>query len=152
MKRRKEIIRRCLIGAPIGVLICNITLIAISLVVNDGNYYSVVPELISYCGSETNAVIVQTICVLLYGAMWGGISVVWEIDEWSILRQTLTHFVICTITTIPIAYFTGWMSHSLLGLIKYIAIFVGVYLMVWLSQYSSMKKKVEQLNRKLDER
>lgn len=82
---KKTILKRCFMGAPIGVLVGQIISIWISVTINDGTYYAVVPELIDICKSETNAVIMQTICTLLYGIVWAGSSVVWEIDEWSIL-------------------------------------------------------------------
>lgn len=36
--------------------------------------------------------------------MTGG-SVIWEIENWSILRQSVTHLIICSVTMFPVAYF-----------------------------------------------
>ena len=102
---KKKVIIRCLIGAPIGLALSTIITIAISLTLGDGHYYAVVPELIADCGTEINAVLLQAICSLLYGAAWAGASLIWEIDDWSILRQTVTHLIVCSLCTFPIAYF-----------------------------------------------
>lgn len=56
---------RCLIGAPIGLALSTIITIAISLTVGDGRFYAVVSELIADCGTEINAVLLQTVCSLL---------------------------------------------------------------------------------------
>ena len=136
-------------GAPIGLAFAQMMCIVISLLINDGNYYTVVPELITICKSETNAVIVQTICALIYGAVWAGISVIWEMDEWSILKQSVIHFLISSIVTFPIAYITRWMEHSISGVLFYYGIFATIYVGIWLSQYLAMRKKIEQLNAKI---
>lgn len=149
---KKTIITRCLIGAPLGLAVSTIITILISVVVGDGNYYPVVPELITECGTEINAVLLQGICSLLYGAAWGGASVIWEQDEWSILRQSVTHLIVCSAATFPVVYFMHWMDHSVAGAIRYFSIFLGVYIVIWLSQYSAMKKKVEQLNQRVKEK
>lgn len=148
---KKEVVVRCLIGAPIGIAISTIITIIISFVIGDGTFYAVVPELIDDCGNEINAVLLQTVFSLLYGAAWAGASVIWKIENWSILRQTLTHLLIVSLATFPIAYFLRWMNHSVSGILLYFGIFVVIYAIIWFSQYSSIKKRVEQFNAKVKE-
>ena len=147
---KRKVLLRCLAGAPIGLAISTIITIIISLTVNDGVYYAVVPELIDDCGNELNAVILQAVLSLIYGAAWAGASVIWEMDNWSILKQTAVHLVVCSLSTFPIAYFTRWMPHNVKGILLYFGIFFGIYLIIWLSQYSAMKKRVEQINERLN--
>lgn len=146
---KKKVVIRCLIGAPIGLAISTIITIAISLTVGDGRFYAVVPELIADCGTEINAVLLQAICSLLYGAAWAGASVIWEIDNWSILHQTVAHLIICSFSTFPIAYFMRWMNHSILGVLSYFGIFFAIYFVIWISQYYSTKRRVQQINDKV---
>ena len=146
---KKKLLSRCLMGAPIGLAISTAVTILISFILGDGDYYPVVPALIEVCGTEMNAVLLQAICSLLYGAVFAGATVIWEKDDWSILRQTLTYLIVCSLATLPVAYFMHWMEHSLWGVIGYFAIFFGIYLLIWLSQYSAMKKRVQQLNAKV---
>ncbi len=146
---KKKIVIRCLIGAPLGLAISTLITIVISYVVGGGTYYAVVPELTSSLGSEINAVTVQAACSLLYGAAWAGASVIWEADDWSLLKMTVTHLLICSFATFPIAYFMYWMDHSLSGILTYFGIFLMTYAVIWIAQYLSMKKKVAELNRNL---
>lgn len=148
---KKKILHHCLIGAPIGLALSTIITIIISLTVGDGNYYPVVPALITDYGNEINAVLLQAVCSLLYGAAWAGASVIWRKENWSILRQTVTHLLICSLATFPIAYFMRWMQHTVSGILIYFGIFFAIYLIIWLSQYSAMKKRVEEMNRKVRE-
>ncbi|MBQ9136871.1 MAG: DUF3021 domain-containing protein [Lachnospiraceae bacterium] len=146
---KKELIKRCFAGAPIGFTICVGITIVISLIVGDGTYYPVVPELIKICGSEVNAVLVQAIVGLLYGAMFGGTSLIWEMEKWSLLRQTITHLLIVSITTIPIAYFMHWMNHSILGVLAYMGTFFAIYAIIWISIYLSIRNKLNKINAKV---
>ena len=146
---KKKILLRCLLGAPIGLALSTLITVVISLPVADGTFYPVVPELAAGFGSEMNAVLVQTLCSLLYGAAWAGASVVWDRESWSILRQTATHLIICSIATFPIAYFMRWMPHNVSGILLYFGIFLFIYAVIWLAQYSSMKKRVRQMNEKV---
>lgn len=146
---KKEIIKRCLLGAPIGLAIGTIITILISLTVGDGKFYAVVPALITDMGSEINAVLLQTVLSMLYGAAWAGASVVWDAEGWSLLKMTLVHLVIASIATFPVAYFARWMPPTLVGILSYIGIFLVVYIGIWISQYSAMKKRVKEMNEKL---
>lgn len=148
----KKVLLRCLFGAPIGLAIGTMITIIISLVIGDGTFYAVVPELITDCGSEINAVVFQSVLCLIYGAAWAGASLVWENEHWSILKQTVTHLIICSAATFPIAYFARWMPHNANGILLYFGIFVVIYIAIWFSQYSAMKKKVEQINQKLNQK
>jgi hypothetical protein len=146
---KKEIIKRCLLGAPIGLAIGTIITIIISLSVGDGKFYAVVPSLIPEMGSEINAVMLQTVLAMLYGAAWSGASLVWDAEGWSLLKMTLVHLGIASVATFPVAYFARWMPHSLGGILMYIGIFLFIYVGIWISQYSAMKKRVQQMNEKL---
>ncbi len=146
---KKKVLFRCLLGAPIGVCISVCITIMISYIHNDGVYYAVVPELITDFGNEVNAVLAQTLCSLVYGAVFAGSSIIWEVERWSLLRQTVTHLFIVFLTTLPIAYFLRWMPHNAAGVAVYLGIFCGIYLAIWLWQFGAMKKNVREMNDKV---
>ncbi len=146
---KKEIIRRSLLGGLTGLVVSEAITIIISLIIGDGTYYPVVPELVEICGTELNAVLAQTIVSLLYGAMFGGTSLIWEVDKWSLLRQTVTHFLAVTLTTLPVAYFMRWMSPDVAGVLRYMGTFVGIYVVIWLSIYLSIRSKLKKINTKV---
>lgn len=146
---KKEILKRSLFGAPIGLASSTIITIIISLILGDGTFHAAVPSLIQDMGSEINAVILQAVLSMLYGAAWAGASVIWSIDKWSILKMTLVHLAVTSLATLPVAYFAQWMPHSASGILIYFGIFFAIYLGVWLSQYGAMKKRVKELNAKI---
>lgn len=149
---KKKVLTRCLCGAPLGLTISTAIAILISLCLGDGQFYAVPLELIADCGSELAAVIVQTLCSLLYGAAWAGASVIWETERWSLTRQTVTHLLVCSLATFPTAYFLRWTERSAAGVLSYFGIFLSVYAAVWIGQYVGMRQRVKALNAKMKER
>lgn len=146
---KKELLKRCLFGAPIGLAISTVITIIISLIVGDGRFYAVVPSLSVDMGSEINAVILQAVLSLIYGAAWAGASVIWDAEKWSLLKMTLVHLLVTSLATFPIAYFARWMPHSTTGILMYIGIFIAIYIGVWFGQYGAMKKKISAFNKKI---
>ena len=120
---KKNLFYRCLFGAPTGLAISYAITIIISLFIGDGRFHAVVPELTALCGSEINAV----------------------------LRQTITHLIIGSTATFPIAYLLRWMEHSLLGISLYFALFFAIYFVIWFSLYSVTKRRIRQLNARVRE-
>lgn len=149
---KKKIWTRGLMGMPLGLALGTAITIVISLVHNDGTYYAVVPELARDCGGELNAVVLQALLCMVYGAVWSGATVVWERDDWSLLRQSVIHFLIGSLATLPIAYYARWMDRSVWGVLAYFGIFVAVYAVIWLSQYSALKRRVSRMNDKLKQK
>ena len=137
---KKNLFYRCLFGAPTGLAISYAITIIISLFIGDGRFHAVVPELTALCGSEINAVLLQSVCSLIYGSIWAGSSVVWEKENWSLLRQTITHLIIGSTATFPIAYLLRWME-----------LFFAIYFVIWFSLYSVTKRRIRQLNARVRE-
>lgn len=149
---KKKILVRSLLGAPIGVTISLIITIIFSLCLGHGEYFPAPHELIAWCaGNETTAVIVQFICSLIVGVICGSSSVVWEIEKWSLLKQTLVHFAIIAIPFFGIGYIMNWMPHYIFGALGYIGGFIAVYITMWFSIYFSIKTKIKKMNKQLQE-
>lgn len=146
MTMKQTIMRRALVGLPIGIALGYAITIAISLCQNQGMYVAAVPELIAQCGSETAAVGLQFVLCALLGAACGAGSVVWEIERWSLTKQTVVHLILLSLSMLPIAYFTHWMEHSLAGVLTYAGIFIGAYLVIWLALYAAIKRKLKAVN------
>lgn len=146
---RKKVITRVFFGASLGLTICTFISIVISLIYGDGNYFPISYELIEDCGTEINAVILQTVLALIYGSVWGGASVIWEIENWSLLKMTFVHLIICSGVSFPVAYFLRWMPRSIAGGFLFFGIFFIIYTVIWFYKYSYIKKQIKSINDKL---
>ncbi|HIW83039.1 MAG TPA: DUF3021 domain-containing protein [Candidatus Dorea gallistercoris] len=148
---KKKIVLRSLLGFPIGIAVGYLITIFISLVWADGYYSPCMPELISAVGNEINAVILQTVLCGVLGTGFGAGSVIWEMDDWSIVKQTGVYFLIVSVIMLPIAYFTYWMEHSVVGFLLYFAVFLLIFVVVWIVQFMIGKHNVRRMNEKLSQ-
>lgn len=146
VKMKRKIILRGLFGLPMGIAIGFVITLIISACFGNGSFYPVTPELIDTVGNELNAVILQTILCAIMGAGFAAASVIWELDSWSLAKQSGIYFLIISVIMLPIAYVTNWMKHSVVGFISYAGIFVAIFVAVWISQYLSWKRKIKKMN------
>jgi len=149
---KKKAIQRGLLGFPLGVFIGYTITILISLSVAHGYYSPCVPALVDELGSEIGAVVFQAVLCGLLGTSFAAASLIWEKENWSIVKQTGIYFLVSAITMFPIAYFTHWMEHSILGFLVYIGIFVAIFVFMWVFQYFIWKNKIHRINKKMEER
>lgn len=150
MSIKKKILLRAISGLPIGLSIGYLITIAISLIWADGYYASCVPALAETMGSEINAVILQAILFIILGMGFGGCSVIWEIEDWGIAKQTGIYFLIVSLIMMPIAYITYWMEHSFWGVVSYFGIFAFIFAIVWAIQYVRAKHNIKKMNEKME--
>ena len=143
---KNRIIKLALIGFPVGIVIGFVITLIISACIGDGFYYPVTSEFIGLMGNELNAVILQTVLCGIIGSGFAMASVIWELDSWSLAKQSGIYFLIACIIMFPIAYITNWMKHSIAGVLSYVGIFVVIFVIVWLVQYLSWKRKIKRMN------
>lgn len=143
---KKKIILRGILGFPIGIAIGYVITILTSLFVTNGYYMPCVPALISVMGSEIHAVLIQALLCGILGAGFAAGSVVWEIENWGITKQTGIYFIILSVIMLPIAYFLYWMEHSIIGFLSYFGIFVLIFAFIWIIQFVIGKHTVKKMN------
>ena len=142
---KKELLFRVFVGVLGGVVLSYFITIVISLTVGDGNYYPCVPSLIERFGSEVTAVIIQTVLSAILGAGFAGSSLIWEKDEWSLLKQTSIYFGIVSVLMMTVAYICEWMEHSVKGVLSYFGIFFAIFVVVWIVQYLIWKIRISKI-------
>lgn len=143
---KKKIVQLGLLGFPLGIAIGYAITLFISVGIGDSYYYSVNPELMNTAGTELNAVLLQTLMCGVVGSLFSMGSVVWDIDSWSLTKQTAVYFVIASLAMFPIAYFAGWMPHSTVGIVLYVGIFLAIFAICWIVQYLMTKRKINEMN------
>lgn len=146
---KKKVILRGLFGLPVGIAIGFVITLLISICIGDGAFYPVTPELIQMMGNQLNAVILQTILCAILGGGFAMASVIWEIDSWSLAKQSGVYFLVISVVMLPIAYFANWMKHSIAGILSYVGIFVMIFAAVWISQYLLWKRRIKKMNARI---
>lgn len=146
---KRKIMARFIWGVPVGIAIGYMITVFSSLVWADGYYSPCMPELVASMGNEIRAVMLQA---LLCGVLGGGCaagSVIWEIEDWSVVRQTGVYFLVICVVMMPAAYFMYWMEHSVAGFFSYFGIFVLLFALIWILQFMLGKRDVKKLNENL---
>ena len=146
----KKIVSRVLYSFPIGIS-CSVGIsLFLSLLFGEGKYYPFAASLVFFTGSEVKAMLLQTMLSGILGSVFGGMSFIWEIERWSILKQTAVYFLSVSIPMMGISYLLYWMEHSLNGFLLYFLIFVMVFFVVWLFNFAIYWFKVRVINQELD--
>ena len=146
----KKIVSRVLYSFPIGIS-CSVGIsLFLSLLFGEGKYYPFAASLVFFTGSEVKAMLLQTMLSGILGSVFGGMSFVWEIERWSILKQTAVYFLSVSIPMMGISYLLYWMEHSLNGFLLYFLIFVMAFFVVWLFNFAIYWFKVRRINEELD--
>ena len=146
---KKKILLRSLLGIPLGICLGYLITFFISFLWADGHYSPCVPELTLRLGNELYAVVLQTLLCGVLGASFGASSVIWEIEHWGLVKQTGIYFLVISVIMMPIAYITYWMEHSLAGILRYFGIFVFIFIIIWIVQYTIAWHTVKKMNETL---
>ena len=149
---KKQIIVRGSLGIFIGITLGYLITLFISLGYGHGTYIPCVPALVDQMGSQIDAVAVQILMCALLGFVFGASSVIWELDHWSLVKQTGIYFACTALAMFPIAYITHWMEHSLEGFLIYFAIFLAIFVVMWLIQYLFWKNRIKKINGKIQQK
>ena len=148
---KKKLLLRGALGFHIGIAIGYVITICISLVWAGGYYSPCVPELAEALGSEIGAVALQALLCGLLGVGFAASSVIWEMESWSLVRQTGVYFFIISLIMLPIAYVAYWMEHSVAGVLGYFGVFVLIFAVIWGIQFAIGKRNVKKMNEKISE-
>lgn len=78
------------------------------------------------------------------------VEVIWEMDTWSIAKQTGLYFILSSFSMFLIAYFIHWMEHSLIGFICYFGVFLVIFIVIWIIQCFILNKTIRKMNGSLN--
>ena len=146
----KEVIKRALLGFMIGVFIGQTILILESLNAGDGNFYVASAYLETHSRSKLAAVIIQYFITGLIGMTFSAGSIIFELDNWSLLKQTVVHLIVTSVMMYLAGYFCGWFPHTAASTLIWFGVFLVVYIIFWTSFYLYYKKKTREINASLN--
>ena len=140
----KTTLRRAGIGFLLGCVIGNF-IAFIFVLFSEGDGPIVSQKVITMCGGEAEALLLQSFLSGLIGfAGCAGMSF-YEIEKWSLLRIMATHNAVIFAVFLPVSYVLGWFG-SLTELLI-ISIFMLVwYFIIYLIMCAVYRRRVKELN------
>jgi len=68
-------------------------------------------------------------------------SVIYQVDRWSLTRQSITHLVVMLVTVLPALLLSGWFPVDTVGgVLLVVAVFALVGLVLWSSLFLIMRR------------
>ncbi|MBG9582809.1 permease [Bacillus thuringiensis] len=98
---------------------------------------------------ETKTLIMYLVTANIVGLIFSFASFIFEKEEWSILKQTMTHFIVLLGTFLPTAIWIGWVPNRFGPILVCIGSFIVIYFIIWLMMMLYWKRKIEKLNHQL---
>lgn len=141
----RKIIKKAMFGFMLGMLAGNL----IAFLSRDKTADPIVivsPILIQRSGSETQALIVQTLLSGLLGAVGMAGTIFFEFDDWGMTKAMAVHFLAIIATLFPIAFWCGWISPDGKEVLIMLLIEAAAYLAIWLIMFLRCRKETKDLN------
>ncbi len=101
------------------------------------------------CKTELNAVLIETLLIIIVGMFFAGSSVVWDIDEWNLIKQTLVYFFINLIPVLVLYWFNNMKTFTVKSFIISYLVYTFIFVGIWIFKYLSHRKSVNDINQGL---
>ncbi len=140
-----KIIKRAGLGFILGMALGN-------LIAAAGSNQIVSDTMIQRFGSPASALLVQTLLSGLIGAIAMAGTVLYELDEWPLLRIMAVHFAMIELSFFPIAFYLSWLKNwkeALFMLVIRLIAYLIVFFIMWL-RYRLQVKELNKANDKMN--
>ena len=85
----------------------------------------------------------------LIGAVGMGGMTIYELEQWSLLRCTTTHFAITLFTFCIVGFTLGWLDLRESATLYMFVGYVIAYLIIWLVMYLTNRRQIRRINQAL---
>lgn len=89
----------------------------------------------------------QILIVMLGSGLMGLASLLYRIDSWSLLRQSLSHLIVILGLVVGMGLMSGWFDMSQKDFVMvFLGQFILIYLLIWVVAYYLNSKRVKHIN------
>ncbi|HLS07514.1 DUF3021 domain-containing protein [Lentibacillus sp.] len=129
-----EAMRRSMIGIAYGGIITFIALTILKFTDTD---------------ASISQIWLYMLCSFIIGIYFGLSSFIFSDNDWSLLQQTVTHFIISIVFYFAVALSVGWIPFTIPAIIETSLIFIFIYTIFWTGYYLYYKKVEASMNANL---
>ena len=103
-----------------------------------------------YIDSHGLFMLKQIIGSMIYGAIAMGGSIVYEIERWSVVRATATHYILTMSSFLVINHLLGWFGTGIWLVVAFVGLTLG-YVIIWIVQSVQYSREVKNMNDELEQ-
>lgn len=144
---RKTVIKKIVIGFLVGAACGNLISLMMSLF--SGGDIRLISEALGARLGTVLGIAVQSVLSGIYGAVCVGGTVYYDIDDWSLLKATLIHYLSIMVSFSVVSAVLSWLPPDVLTYLAVILTFTFVFFIIWLVMYLRWKKQIAEMNREL---
>lgn len=141
-------------GAMVGVIIGLVNSIVFSYLFANGEYYPMSPH--STSGSyfyehltETTIFIIALLSWALLGVGFAIAGKIFQKEDWTILKMTVTHFATVLVFFLPLSIVSGWYPLKTNAIILFLVLFVVIYVLIWIVMLTINMLRIKKINSQL---
>lgn len=140
-------------SATLGITIGTSLAIFFSALFAEGDFTPVNPY--SWAGGFYMQHLTAWQTMLVAVLIWAAIGILFQAadvifsKDWSLLKMSLTHFVVTATGFTILGILAGWMPLNLRNLLFFWGIYVLIYAIIYLINYRQMKASIEAINQSL---
>lgn len=142
----KKIVNAIRGGIPLGITIGFVISLFFSSLYQTNNYSPSTPSFMAQFPSPLTATIVSGLLWALIGVVFSLTSLLFQVDSWSITRQTVSHFLLSYLGFTPLAIICGWFPTSISWLALFTLIYLVIYTIIWFISMAVARAEVRRLN------
>lgn len=146
--------KKNLLSGSLGVTIGMLISLIISGLFSQGHYYPLNPssDMGIYYYQHFNPVTVMAISVVIWftiGVFFQALDKILN-QDWSLLRMSVTHFILSTLGFSLLAILAGWFPLNLANLLVFWIIYLVIYAIIYWRNYQQMNQQVQAVNQSLE--
>lgn len=92
----------------------------------------------------------QYVAGFLLGGVFNVMNLLFEKGTMGLMQTTFLHFLVTFLAFIPMGFYAGWLAPE--NVLMALAIFILIYVGIWLGSYLTWKKDVDRINSHLNSR
>ena len=146
----KQIIRHINVGISSGVFIGLMVSFLISWQVGEGKFYPSTPFFMSKFDTELEALGWSIVLWSLIGIMFSFASLIYEKNNWSIVKQAVIHFMCTYLGLLFLNVLLNWFSYTLKDVIRFTVVFIAIYLTVVMISMFKVRLSLKEINQQLE--
>ncbi|CAH1852137.1 DUF3021 domain-containing protein [Convivina praedatoris] len=136
-------------GIITGTFIGFMSALFFSWLYGANNLYPSSPQFVEQFSNNLIAITVSAVIWALMGVVFSTAQMIFEVESWSITKQTVWHFITTYTGYTILAILAGWFPLNFWYLLQYTLIFVVVYIIIWLISMYVARRNVAKLNQEL---